>query len=119
LFGEGGVKPLAATPGILNNTWFFGAAAALAEWPERIKRLFIDHDEYSPEGIFDVLLNVNGMNQHVVIDDRLPVDQEGDLVNARPINDSAWWMVLLEKAYAKLNVNYANLEHGSLTQVLR
>lgn len=31
----------------------------------------------------------------------------------------AWWAPILEKAYAKLNVNYANLNGGEMTQALR
>lgn len=41
-----------------------------------------------------------------------------------PINSStspngAWWLVILEKAYAKMNVNYDNLNGGTPTQSFR
>ncbi len=49
----------------------------------------------------------------VVIDDLLPIDPKGDIVNARPSDSNfGWWLVLLEKAYAKININYANLNGG-------
>lgn len=49
----------------------------------------------------------------VVIDDLLPIDPKGDIVNSRPSDSNfGWWLVLLEKAYAKININYANLNGG-------
>lgn len=103
--------------GAINDHWLLGAAAAIAETPSRIQKLF-RNSEYSAEGIFEVIVNVENEHQHVVIDDRLPVDQDHLLVNASPTGDS-WWMVLLEKAFAKLNVNYSNLQGGSPIEALR
>lgn len=52
-----------------------------------------------------------GKWQPIVIDDLLPVDVQGHLVNAKPSKISqGWWLPLLEKAYAKLNVNYEQLD---------
>lgn len=34
-------------------------------------------------------------------------------IAAHKSNNGAWWMPLLEKAYAKFNVNYQNIEGGS------
>jgi hypothetical protein len=33
--------------------------------------------------------------------------------------NDAWWNVILEKAFAKLNVNYLHLNGGVQTQALR
>ena len=40
-------------------------------------------------------------------------------MNAGVSPNGAWWLVILEKAYAKWNVNYANLNGGSPAQSLR
>lgn len=40
-------------------------------------------------------------------------------INARPSANGAWWVVLLEKAYAKMSLNYANLEGGMQYEALR
>lgn len=34
-------------------------------------------------------------------------------VNSMVSPNGAWWLVILEKAYAKFNVNYANLDGGT------
>jgi calpain-15 len=40
-------------------------------------------------------------------------------VNARAASDGAQWLVLLEKAFAKLYINYANLAGGQPAEALR
>ena len=113
------LNPIAATTGLLDDSWFLGSAAAMAEQPSRIQKLF-RNSEYSKDGIFEVIFNLRDQHVHMVVDDRLPVDANNELMNARPVSkESGWWLVLLEKAYAKLNVNYANLHHGSPVEALK
>lgn len=40
-------------------------------------------------------------------------------LNNGPSKDNAWWLVILEKAMAKLNVNYANLDAGYPAEAFR
>lgn len=47
------------------------AAAALAEYPDRVKKLFANK-EYPEEGIFKLNLYVMGELINVIIDDRFP-----------------------------------------------
>jgi hypothetical protein len=56
---------------------------------------------------------------YVHIDDRIPFTWYGEnpksdysFINNKVSHDGAWWLVLLEKAMAKLNVNYSNLNSG-------
>jgi len=44
---------------MLGDCWFLAAAAALAEFPDRVKKIFTNKD-YSKEGIFEVVFNVKG-----------------------------------------------------------
>jgi hypothetical protein len=44
------------------------------------------------------------------IDDRLPVTNMGQPVMAKKsTSGGAWWLPVLEKAYAKFNLNYFSL----------
>ena len=55
----------------------------------------------------------------VTVDDRIPIRWYGAgytkpylFLNNGVSPNGAWWLVILEKAMAKLNVNYANLNLG-------
>jgi hypothetical protein len=113
LWGDEGVQ--AKDPGqqgALHDGWFLGAAASLAEHPAYIHRIF-DEQEYTGSGAFELNLFLEGTLQKVIIDDQLAVFKNDTMINARPSKNSGWWLPLLEKAYAKANVNYENLDRGN------
>jgi hypothetical protein len=51
LWGSKGVLPDGVVQGQLGDCWFLASAAALAEHPERIKKIFTNTD-YSAPGIY-------------------------------------------------------------------
>ena len=51
LWGSKGIIPDGVLQGELGDCWFLASAAALAEYPDRINRIF-KNAEYSAEGIF-------------------------------------------------------------------
>jgi calpain-15 len=82
--------------------------------------------EYSSDGAFEIHFYIRGEKVSVIIDDRLAVINYGEeyqnpleLINSRPSPNGAWWLVLMEKAYAKLNVNYTQLDAGGVGEALR
>jgi len=68
LWGANGVLPTGIGQGSLGDCWYLAAIAALAERPERIKKLF-KNTKYSEEGIFDLNFFVGGKPTTLVIDD--------------------------------------------------
>jgi calpain-15 len=94
------------------------AATALAEYPSRVKKIF-KYNYYPKEGIFAIQFYYLGQPIVITIDDRLPLLENGTPVNARPSSQGAWWLVILEKAYAKMNLNYANLDGGMQYEAMR
>jgi len=48
----------------------------------------------------------------------LPCTPDGRLLFARSTDPNEFWIALLEKAFAKLNKCYANLEYGSAASTL-
>ena len=94
------------------------AVSALAEKPERIKKLFInDHLEPNEAGIYGVRVCKNGEWIHIVIDDWIPVKNEIPVFSKS--NGHELWVILLEKAWAKLHGTYQRIETGLSITALR
>ena len=71
---------------------------------------------YTDTGSFVLNLYVDNQPYNVAIDDRIAIKifdkDKYTYLNSHPSHDNAWWLVLLEKAFAKMYVNYANLNIG-------
>lgn len=92
-------------------------ASALAEWPDRVKKIFIQQ-AYVKEGIFAMNLFIKGKPTVITVDDRLPSNGASPFF-AKKSSDSGWWMPILEKAYAKINVNYEIIGFGWMSEAAR
>lgn len=120
MWGKGGIDPSdSGTPSrLLKDGWFLGSVASLAEHKGNIYKIFAKNANYTKSGAFELQFFVNGLPQSVVIDDQLPMLNETMPANTGPSLAEGWWLPLLEKAYAKLNVNFENLNRGgSLNQI--
>lgn len=128
LWGSSGrPSPVGIQQGQLGDCWFLSSASSLAEYPERIEKVFTN-TKYNAEGIFEVSFHTHEGLVTEVVDDRIPVSEiPRGYVGAgtkRPFNsgqgaNGGWWLPILEKAYAKFNGFYANLNGGQPEQALR
>ena len=118
LWGKEGVKPQGARQGALGDCWLIAAAASVAEYPERVKRMFVNQD-FTDSGIFQMQLFYKGLKKTFNIDDRIGVTKWGNPFSTQKSRGDAWWMVILEKAMAKMNVNYLQLQAGNVGFGLR
>ena len=118
LWGEKGVLPAGVKQGELGDCWFLASASAIAEYPERIHQIF-KNKEYPENGVFQLRFYNRGKPTNIWIDDRLPLNEDGKLVNSKMSINKAWWLPILEKAYAKFNINYSTLNGGNPGQALR
>lgn len=91
--------------------------AAFSEVKGFIPSLF-EQKKYTNEGIFAIQVNVKGRQEHVTIDDLFPTFSN-KVAFAKPTSDGGWWVPLLEKAYAKVNVNYETISSGTLSDAAR
>jgi hypothetical protein len=93
--------------GNLGNCYFLSAIAALTEFPELIYELFRTK-EVQENGYYEIVLFIDGQWQVVIVDDYFPVKKNSEnLVFAKP-NGNEIWVLLLEKAWAKVNGGYSN-----------
>jgi len=110
------IEPNDVKPGVLGDDWFLSAVSILAERPALIDRLFIT-DKINNSGIYRVKLCKNGEWVTVTVDDYFPCYPEGEPIFAR-CHGNELWVMLLEKAYAKLHGNFYLLRGGFVNEAL-
>jgi len=104
--------------GLIKDSYFLSVVSCLAERPEKIQQLFTI-DEVNEWGLYAIDLTKNGIPTTVVIDDYIPCDEdEGEPIFANSRNGDLW-VLLLEKAWAKLHGSYMRIENGDSTTVFR
>lgn len=102
--------------GELGNCWMVASTAILAMHKDLLARVVpepqnFDEDKYA--GIFHFRLWQDNRWVDVPVDDRLPVNEDGELLFMCSRTKDEFWSALLEKAFAKLHGGYAALEGGS------
>lgn len=105
----GKVEPGDIKQGYLGDCYFLAALAALAERPDRIYNLFL-LQEMNEMKYFSVKLLFKGKWVTVDMDEYVP------FLYGKPAftkaKDNELWVVLLEKAWAKLYTSYKRIEAG-------
>lgn len=101
-------KPLPSdiNQGYLGDCYFLAGLAALAERPDRIFKLFLTKD-INEQKYFEVKLLYKGKWMTIDIDEFVPT-VEGTIAFSNTLN-GALWVLILEKAWAKLYSNYKRI----------
>ena len=103
--------------GQLGDCYYLAAISSIAEHPERLQRLFLTK-ENEGNGLFAVALCLNGVWEEVILDDMAPCNSDGTLA-FNTSKEKELWVVLLEKAWAKVHGGYLNIEAGLTREALR
>jgi len=101
----------------LGDNYLLTVLAALADRDGAIPDIF-KTTKYNHEGIFAVQVYVKGRLENVTVDDLFPI-YNNQPAFAKPTSDGAWWLPLLEKVYAKVNVNYEQISSGKHVEAAR
>ena len=115
---EGGITPDDIRQGALGDAYFLCALTILAEKPSRIERLFVTR-ESNDAGAYAVELCVHGQKQMIVIDDYFPCTSLTGGPCFSKANGSELWVMILEKAWAKVYGSYERIERGTSNGALR
>lgn len=124
VYGEGNFvlydkpDPCDIKQGKCGDCYFLSSLSSLAEYPDRIKRIFITK-EVNDAGIYAVHLYINGEKRTVVVDDYFPYDEDKETwAFSRPSHSSEIWVLVLEKAWAKVFGSYQRIEAGTAGEAL-
>lgn len=118
--------------GALGDCYFISAICAFSETSRNIFNIFTKHYDHQSKnfrinknGLYEVLVYVNGKKLSVLLDDFFPFLQRLDPNNLNDIhfepaisiideNSKNIWPLILEKAWAKVNGSYGNIIKGSI-----
>ncbi|KAG8123352.1 hypothetical protein E2320_018765 [Naja naja] len=114
-------KRLALCQGLIENCWFLAAVEALTFHEDILFNVVPQNQSFERKkyaGIFHFKVWHFGEWVDVVVDDRLPVNEAGQLVFLSSVYKNLFWGALLEKAYAKVCGSYEDLQIGQVSEAL-
>ncbi|KAF8566662.1 hypothetical protein P879_04474 [Paragonimus westermani] len=109
--------------GSLGDCWLLAVVASISCYPVLFNHVVLQ-DQTSPQardyvGIFRARFWRYGQWIEVMVDDRLPVQKRNsELIFMHSRTKNEFWSALLEKAYAKLNGCYSNLNGGLQSEAM-
>ena len=107
--------------GSLGDCYFLSSLSSLAENPSRIRNLFISKQSNETCGVYCVNICHEGIWRAVYVDDYFPCysPSQGPCFSKSKKGENELWVLILEKAWAKLFGNYERIEAGLTREVLR
>lgn len=104
--------------GALSDRWFLGALGAIATNPDLLKQVMVSR-AHANRGLYTVKFHKSGRWRYVHVDDRIPCNRSGMPHYARSPDPNEVWVMIAEKAFAKLHGSYEAVSVGSLEDGLR
>ena len=104
--------------GQLGNRWFLNALAPLLNRVDVLARCFVSK-RHAAKGLYTVKIFKEGRWRYVHVDDTIPCDMSGQPLFSMSFNPNAIWIMLLEKAYAKIHGCYEKLATGVVEEAMR
>ena len=97
---------------------FFHAIKILTKIPGLIPQIF-KSDKVNLNGFYELYIYTNGQFKILILDDYFPIIKGSNLLRfAKPVK-SELWLLLMEKAFAKLNGGYGALFSCNISHVIQ
>ena len=112
------ISPNDIKQGYCGNCYFLSSIASLAESSDRVKAMFLTK-EVNEAGIYAMKFYINGEPKIIVVDDYFPYcTHKDDWAFSRSSSEREIWVLLLEKAWAKVYGSYQRIEAGTTGEAL-
>ena len=100
---EGKIQPDDIRQGRLGDCYLLSSIASISEYPFIVKRLF-ETTEKNSFSYYGIWLFIDGLWRCVVVDDKFPIHGNKPIFSRN--NGPEIWVMLFEKAYAKVFGSY-------------
>lgn len=111
-----GINPFDVKQGKLQDSWLLSGISIIAENEKLVKRVILTKNP-NDYGVYKLKLCRMGIWKTLVVDDFFPCFPMSDPIFNRN-NSKEIWVMLVEKAFAKLHGNYMLLENGNIKESL-
>jgi len=125
---QGKIEPTDILQGQLGDCYFLSTLASIAEFPQKIKKVFEfefpgKNEEEAlnmckQHGMYCVRILDMGVPTEVIMDDFFPCISKSQGPAFTRANQNELWVLLLEKAWAKIYFSYDNIEAGLTRECL-
>ena len=113
------ISPNNILQGSIGNCYFLTVISALTNYPTLIFQLFNNGLNISQNGYYEINLKIDKKIATITLDDYFPYNiRKNKPVFCKPYKNEIWVM-LLEKAWAKIRGSYFNMDKGSPFIVLK
>ena len=97
--------------GKIGNCYFLSAISSLLKYPQMIYQLFKTLT-IPKNNCYQIMMKINSEWKIIIIDDFFPCNKKNNFpIFCKPFKNEIWIM-LLEKAWAKINKGYINIDNG-------
>ncbi|KAM3137969.1 hypothetical protein pb186bvf_009864 [Paramecium bursaria] len=110
------IEPMDIKQGELGDCYLLSSLAALAEQPIHIERLFITKT-FQENGKYELIMCIDGEMKEIILDDYFPCSNNVPIFSKS--NGNELWVLLIEKAYAKVFGTYHKIESGLATNAMK
>ena len=105
--------------GKLTNTYFVTSISSLSNFPNLINQIFLTKEYNEKTGLIKMILFIDGEYQIILLDDYFPVIKGTNIPFFLRTRNFGIWVILLEKAWAKINGGYGNIILGWPNDIFR
>eukprot|EP00928_Gymnodinium_smaydae_P000200 TRINITY_DN10073_c0_g1_i1.p1 TRINITY_DN10073_c0_g1~~TRINITY_DN10073_c0_g1_i1.p1 ORF type:complete len:755 (+),score=103.33 TRINITY_DN10073_c0_g1_i1:109-2373(+) len=116
---EGEIEPADVLQGALGDCWLMAALACIAERPEVLQQAIVTK-HIDPRGkyhfrLFNQIRDTPGTKWvDIIVDENIPVEPNTLTPKFARSHTGEMWVLLLEKAFAKMYGSYAQLDGGQM-----
>jgi len=112
-----GTDPNDIKQGNIGDCWLLSALSVMTQRQQDFLNIFISK-EHSKAGVYSVNFWKNGERVNVLVDSFFPATSSARAAFASSKDPNELWVMILEKAYAKLHRTYEAIESGFVDQAL-
>lgn len=118
---EDKIEPADIKQGALGDCYFLSCLASLAEDEKRIRKLFLSNGRQDPlknQGCYCVEILTDGLRRPIYVDNYFPCVNKIKGPCFTRANGNELWVMVLEKAWAKVYGGYGTIEAGLTSETL-